>query len=300
VPNQLKITAENSEELLNAGAYDTGALIRVQSSATQAGTFLDLSGSGSTPTLPLVAGTRSYTAYDPAGTSTTWYRSRFENAAASRVSDWSTAFQPGAGGYCNLYDVKQDLDKVAADTTADELLLDYIREITDYIRGFTGREFATESGTFTFDGIAAMNGGKYLSIPRGVQSISLLEAAANTGGSFTTIPSSAYVLRPTVQERTPGWPATELWLTDNYVGSSYSTFPRGYDNIRVTGVLGFGVPARIEGVARRTVVRAYAARQAGQNDMLGVGQEGGTPTVSRSLSRSDREILNQFVLMQAA
>ena len=264
-------------------------MIRLQSSATQAGVYADVTGTGSTPTLALAAGTYNYPAYDPGGASTTFYKTRFENAGATRLSDWSTVFQVGTGGYTSLYNVKQDLDKLPSDATADELLLDYISEATDYIRGYTSRDFDTTSGVFTFDGYA-IYGGRRLLVPRGVQSISLLEVAATTGGSFTTVSASAYVLRPTVQERTPGWPATEVWLVD----TSPSLFYAGYDNIRLTGVLGFGVPARIEGVARRLVTRAYAARQAGGNDLTGSGGDGGTPLVSQFLSRRDREVLDQF------
>lgn len=292
--NVLKVGVENPEELLNTGLYAAGALIQIQWAATEAGVFADISGTGSTPTIALVAGTYSYTGYDPTGASTTWYRTRYKNAGGTITSDWSTAFLVGSNAYTSLYNVKQDLDKAPSDTTADELLLDYIAEATDYIRGYCSRDFATVSGTWTFDGLSTIHGRTALLIPRGVQSISLLEAAAITGGSFATIPSSAYVLRPTVQERTPGWPATEVRFTDYLSGSPYSYFPYGNDNIRLTGVLGFGVPARIEGIARRLVVRAYASRQAGQGDLTGSGGEGGAPIVSQFLSKRDREVLDGF------
>jgi hypothetical protein len=83
-----RVTAAN---LLNAGMYDTGAIIRIQWSATEAGTFADVSGTGSTPTIAIVSGTETYTGYDPLGDSTRWYRSRFENAGGTRLSDWSDA-----------------------------------------------------------------------------------------------------------------------------------------------------------------------------------------------------------------
>lgn len=80
-----------SAKLLNAGMYDTGALIRIQSSDAPNGTYANLAGTGSTPTIALVSGTETYEGFDPAGTSATYYRARFENAAATRVSDWKTA-----------------------------------------------------------------------------------------------------------------------------------------------------------------------------------------------------------------
>ncbi len=293
--NTLRLTSENPEELLNAGAYGAGAVIRLQTATTQAGVYADVTGTGSTPTLALVAGTYNYPGYDPAGISSSWYRSRFENVGATRVSDWSVAFQVGTGGYTSLFNVKQDLDKAPTDAVADELLLDYIAEITDYIRGNTEREFGTNPDTvYTFDGASTANGFRSILVPWGVQSISLFEVAYNTGGSFVTYPTTDLFLRPQVQDRTPGWPATEVWLSNVPTGA-YSHFPYGYGNVRLTGVFGFAsVPARIEGVARRAVVRAYAARQAGSNDMTGSGGGGGDPIVSQFLSKRDREVLDAF------
>ena len=112
MPVILTIPVENVDQLRNPGMYDTGALIHIQSSATEAGTFADLSGTGSTPTIALVAGTVSYTGYDPAGTAATWYRTQYENAGATRLSGWSEPFLVGGsvpsavGTYATLAGVK--------------------------------------------------------------------------------------------------------------------------------------------------------------------------------------------------
>ena len=95
MPNLLKITAENTEELLNTGAYGAGAVIRLQSCATIGGAYADVSGTGSTPTIAIVSGTEVYSGYDPTGTAVTYYKTRYENAGATRVSDWSAPFQAG-------------------------------------------------------------------------------------------------------------------------------------------------------------------------------------------------------------
>lgn len=84
----LPITTPSATVLLT-GIYGAGAVLRVQSSASETGTFADLTGVGSTPTIAIVTGTEAYTAQDPDGGSTRWYRSRIENSDASRVSDWS-------------------------------------------------------------------------------------------------------------------------------------------------------------------------------------------------------------------
>jgi hypothetical protein len=88
VPNILTISVPNPDQLLNAGAYGAGAVVQVQSGALEAGPFTD------DGTVPIVTETTSYTYYDIDGTSSTWYRTRYENAAGTTVSDWGTPFQP--------------------------------------------------------------------------------------------------------------------------------------------------------------------------------------------------------------
>src|SRR3989304_2518318 len=83
-----------SATVLLAGVYGAGAGVRVQSSSSETGTFADLSGTGSTPTIPIVSGTETYTAADPGGTSASWYRARLEDSGATRVSDWSVVTRP--------------------------------------------------------------------------------------------------------------------------------------------------------------------------------------------------------------
>ncbi len=100
MPNVVLVSTggQSPDQLLNAGAYGTGAVIRLQWSATSTGTFADVSGTGSTPTIAIVTDIRSYTGYDPSGVATRWYRTRFENAGGTIVSDWSTVFQVGETG----------------------------------------------------------------------------------------------------------------------------------------------------------------------------------------------------------
>lgn len=88
MPNILTLNVPNPDQLLNAGAYGAGAVVQVQSAVAEAGPYTDEG------TTPLVAATTSYTYFDTEGTSTTWYRTRYENAAGTTVSDWSSAFQP--------------------------------------------------------------------------------------------------------------------------------------------------------------------------------------------------------------
>src|SRR3990172_7934292 len=90
-------------------------------------------------TAAIVTLVRAYTIYDSAGTSSTWYRTRYETSGGAGVSDWSAAFQVGVVGYCSLDDLKQRLQRTG-DTTDDELFSEYIDEATDFIRGYIGRD----------------------------------------------------------------------------------------------------------------------------------------------------------------
>lgn len=282
----LHLYVENPDDILNAGHSGAGAVIQLQRDTVEAfSTPVDVS------TTAIVTGTRSYTVYDASGGSTTWYRTRYETAAGSGTSDWSAAFQVGTTGYCELDDVKQRLDRTG-DTTDDELFAEYIDEATDFLRGYLGRDLIDTALTHTYDGYDAVRGGRCLLIPRGIQTISLLEVAATTGASFSTVTAGTYFLRPTDQDRAPGVPATELWLSDQ----SGTQFAPGYDNVRLTGTFGFAsVPQRVQEVALNLVVRMYASRQAGQSDLIGSGGEGGSPMVSAFMSKRDRETLDRFL-----
>jgi hypothetical protein len=146
MPVILNIPVENVDQLRNAGMYDTGALIHIQSSSSESGTFADLSGTGSTPTIPLVAGTAAYVGYDPNGTNTTWYRTQFENAGASRVSGWSEPFLVGGsvpsavGQYAQIARVK--LRKGITDITQDPLLQFLCDQANSWLETKIGRVIA--------------------------------------------------------------------------------------------------------------------------------------------------------------
>lgn len=68
--------------------YGAGALIRVQSSPTEGGTY------GEVDTLPIETGVDTYVVYDPDGISSTWYRIRYEAEAGSPAGSYADPFQP--------------------------------------------------------------------------------------------------------------------------------------------------------------------------------------------------------------
>lgn len=305
MPNQLKLTAENPDELLNTGAYDAGALIQVQAgtASTQPGDFADLTGTGSTPTIAIVAGTRIYTAYDPTGTSSTWYRTRYKNAAATRVSDWSDSFQAapeGTGLICSLYDVKQALGETG--TANDEDILENIRQVTASIQHYTGRQFVRSpgSGTETWtedvggDGLDVLGYQRTLLYPKGLASLTTLEVATTsqpvTSGTYTTVTSTDWFLRPTATSRSYGWPATRIVISD--VSGSY--FARGYNTVRLTGARGWDtVPYDIQGIGQRAAVASYMTKGSGAGGMVALGPDG-TTRILRHISPADMATLNSY------
>ncbi len=84
----LIVEVANPAELLDPEAYDAGALLRWESSATIDGTYVE---GGSEA---LLVDQFLYDIWDDAGTSTTWYRTRISDSGATTFSPYSEPFQP--------------------------------------------------------------------------------------------------------------------------------------------------------------------------------------------------------------
>lgn len=232
MPNILKVTADNPDELLNAGAYDAGALIRVQSAAVAGGPFSDLSGAGSTPTLTIVSGTTSYTAYDPAGGSSTWYRTRYENASTTRASDWTEPFQVGRKLYAGLDDLKEYLQPIGDDK--DNLLLDLLEEATSAISDFCERDFFRHPQTGEEVRLFRGNGTRRLRVKAGIISLSQVRLASSTGQPYSTLDVASWALGP---ERLSSEPAEWVWLSE--AAPEFTSWTDGLDTVELTGQFGW-------------------------------------------------------------
>lgn len=287
MPNTIKLSVEAPDEVLNTGAYGAGSGIRVQSSATQAGAYADISGSGSTPFVAVVTNTLAYTAYDPNGLSSDWYRTRFENLAATRLSDWSAAFQVGdetAGYLCSVYDLKQRLGTTSS--ADDELLLEIIREVSDDIEDYVGQWLAprptdpTDTMTLVFDvpgdylwwprrSVALEYSGKRVGIRSFTSAGYASTSQPDTGGTFTSIPAASLVIRPRPASTDPG-----LRLEFLATGSG-GFFWTGQNTITVTGSFGpASVPPRIQSVALAMATRRYMGKETAAA-AIGLGPDGG-------------------------
>lgn len=285
--NVIKVTTENPDEVLNAGAYGVGALIRIQSSATQAGTFANLSGTGSTPTVTVVGTTRLYTAYDPNGAVSTWYRTRYESSDAGRLSTWSTAFQVGdetAGLLCSIYDARQRIGgAVGADPNDDEVLLDIIREVSDDIEDYVGAWLAPRPAdpastmTMIFD---VESDGRTLILKSGqrqvgIRNLTALDIASvsqpESGGTYISATIADVLMRP---RPSADGPASRLVISDQPTGA-VSQFYGGYNAARATGSFGpASVAPRFQGVAIAAVTRRWLGKDTA-SPAIALGPDGG-------------------------
>ena len=210
MPNVLTITADNPDGLLNAGAYGAGALIRVQSSATEAGSYADLTGTGGTATIALVTGTRAYNAYDPAGTATTWYKTRYESSTGTRTSDYSEAFQAGTSidAYASADMLRHHARSGALTDALDEdgpLVLLALEAAARAIDTACGRDFRTAGAVvsaryfqplqlYTAEGRLARN--MIVPVSDVFDATGMIVTFDTTGnGSYTTV-TTAYRLGP--------------------------------------------------------------------------------------------------------
>lgn len=117
--NLFTITIPDSPSALLV-TYGAGALIRVQSSPTQAGIY------GDVVTIPIVAGISSYAVYDTTATSVTdWYAIRYEAADGDPAGNYSAAFQPMPldGVYASLSDFNIFLRDSGSDSSEDVMKL---------------------------------------------------------------------------------------------------------------------------------------------------------------------------------
>lgn len=96
----LVVAVANTAELLATEAYGAGALLRWESSAALAGTYVE----GGTEAL--VSGTDLYDIWDAAGVvGATWYRTRISNAGGTTFSAYSAAL-PGVPSLVSVAEVR--------------------------------------------------------------------------------------------------------------------------------------------------------------------------------------------------
>jgi len=157
---------------------------------------------------------------------------------------------------------------------------------------------------YVFDGFNSYENGKVLPIPLGIISLTSLEVAtfsAGSGGCNTvnvvwyTIPNSDTFIRPNYQERVPGWPGTELCITNVPLpGDITPSFYPGYNNCRVDAAMGWpATPDDLAEVGLNMAVALYRGRGSTGGEMVSVGTDG-TPVINRALTYEDKWTLSRY------
>jgi hypothetical protein len=221
----------------------------------------------------------------------TWYQTRISNSGGTTFSAYSAVFQGGIEtGLVDLATVKTRIGIVSTDHKDDALLLAFITSTTNTLQNITGCHFIgdTADQVYYFDGNES-RGGMVLPVPVGIQSVTTLELATMTGGSYAAVPSNAYFLDPPRPD--PGFPFTAIAMSDQPMGWWYRFYP-GKRTIKVTGKFGWAaVPADIQQIAINVLIRLYRARASGEGDVVGTNALGNA-IVARRISPEERKMLN--------
>jgi hypothetical protein len=146
-----------------------------------------------------------------------------------------------------------------------------------------------------WDGYNTLEAGRMLPVPNGIVTMTSLECSFYTGGPFTTIPTTDWFLRPLPLEREPGWPATELWMTDiPSTSNACPTFQRGRETIRAVCQTGWpAMPQSIIQIALRLVVTNYRTRGSTGGISVAVGQDG-ERVIQRTLDDVDYRTIQRY------
>jgi hypothetical protein len=217
--------------------FGAGAKIYWERSILQTGPWTDATGN-----VALVTATYQYTVTDSSGSAVLWYRWRYGDAAATTYSAYQDTFQGGQiASYATVAQLAQRIS--LPDQSKYALLADILVAVSSQFEQECGRQFyriPVVSGETVrlYDG----NGSREFYLFEGVQSVSKLEVAFVTGGSFQTLSPTYYFLQPNYPY--PDWPFTTIALSQ---WSTIGAFFEGYNTLQITGVFGWAsVPALVQ------------------------------------------------------
>jgi len=172
------------------------------------------------------------------------------------------------------------------------------------VSGFPSGTVATK--VYIFDGYGRREGGRILPIEYGIRgairSLEVTPVSAGDGGTrpqggaWYLLPRQDFFVRPVPQERTPGFPATELWITNIPTpGDSTPLFFPGFNNVRIDADLGWpAIPSDIVGVAERAVVGLWQMRSGGGAYQVEPAADV-SQTIPHLLSLTDWQLLRRYV-----
>ena len=228
----------------------------------------------------------------------TWTVPRGYTPPPAASHDINTAVYHVPDTYADLSRIKRRLRGTAdtATTADDDLLSDLIDAVQSWLVWRLGMFLGpTTSTSIDMDGRAALMGRTRLYVPLGIQSLTSVQVAPETSGTFETVTAGDIISGPRSWEpkADPNQPTTWLQLKDVLDGN-WGTWPSGYENVRIAGTLGWSEPPGvIAELADTLVIRMFLARQSGQRDLVG-SDELGNPMVSRFVSSVDEGKLKSF------
>lgn len=199
---------------------------------------------------------------------------------------------------CTTAQVKARINPAGvSDAVDDTLISELIDQVSSWIEGYTGRKLlSVGSADYYFD----TRSGYVLRIPFGIQSVSFLGVATSaqpdSGGTYTTVPASDYLLRPRTQDGPIGWPYTEIWISRATLTGTIARFVTAQNGAKVTMVAGFATtPPDVQAVAIDATVAAYQNRKIGTSGVIGAEGDAIVPWVSFfSAGSPQRATLNRY------
>lgn len=251
--------------LRGAGAFGVGAVVRLERSATQTGTFAEVAFQA------VAAGTYRYTFWD-SGDNTMWYRWRVasdDTGSPASTSLYSAPFQgidPVSSSAPVSYAVLGDLLPLFETTPNQSRFprLDSLLQIAtaEVIEQCGGRDYfrhpAVGTTTWVLDGI---DGSDVLHAHEGLISVSLLELSFDGGLTYVPVTATDYVLRGDSPYLGEPPPAGEPYFHIRFTGfGSYVVFQQGVQAIRLTGARGWAAWPTVlrEATVERARQLAYA------------------------------------------
>ena len=174
---------------------------------------------------------------------------------------------------CTIAQVKARIFPAGVTDTADDTLLtELVEQVSDYIEQYTGRRLVpVASADYYFDTIS----GYVLRVPIGIRAITFmgvnnLTHQPDSGGTYTTVAATDYLLRPKVQDGAQGWPFTELQISRGTLAGTISSFGNIANGCKLTMTAGFAAtPPDIQSVCIDAVVAAFEARKDGASGVIG-------------------------------
>ena len=223
-------------------------------------------------TIAVVAGTTEHEYRDQTGVDGThWYRLRYSTASptlAAHYSGYGAVFQAGSpGGEVITLEQAKNWTSIS-DTTDDTWLPVAVGAVNRAVISGIGVDIGPSPDTTRYyDGTRARDGGRRLWVPGGIRAFLTVSVSVDAGVTYTAITADVRI-GPRSSERPYGEPGSWIEFIHRPLGS-YSTYPHGTDNVKVTATafVGFGWDA----YPMDLVQGASAALQRATKDRRGQG-----------------------------